>query len=50
MDADGNRSFTEGLGPSNRGCDTTLEMDNLNPQQTPEERHGIIVKSEVDIK
>jgi hypothetical protein len=50
MDTDGNRSFTEGLGPSSQGCDITCEMDNLSPHQTPKERHGIIVKSEVDVK
>lgn len=49
MDTDGNRSFTEGLDASSRGSDTICEMDNLSPQAR-EGRHGIIAKSEVDIK
>jgi hypothetical protein len=49
MDTNGNRSFTEGLDASSRGSDTICEMDNLSPQAR-EGRHGIIAKSEVDIK
>ena len=50
IDTDGNRSFTEAIDASSRGSDTTCEMDNLSPRQKFEARHGIMVKSDVDIK
>ncbi|PMD16061.1 hypothetical protein NA56DRAFT_649673 [Hyaloscypha hepaticicola] len=49
LDADGGRSFTEGLEASSRGSGTICEMDNLSPL-APEGKHGIMVKSEVDVQ
>lgn len=49
MDTDGNRSFTEGLDASSQGSDTICEMDNLS-HRAPKGRHGIMVKSEVNVK
>jgi hypothetical protein len=49
LDADGKRSFTEALEASSRGSGTICEMDNLSPL-APEGKHGIMVKSEVDVK